>query len=95
MRTCLDGRPPPSAIERINDPKALLPAAQVHGDRYPRWLLEAIDWAMALAPLDRPQAASELRDVLLAHSKEVLAEWGDSQTSSSLSQRDRSDLSDF
>ena len=95
MRTCLDGRPPPSAIERINDAGVLLPAVRAYDGRYPRWLLEAIDWAMALAPLDRPQTASELRDVLLAHGPEVLADWGDSEASGPPSQRERSDFSDF
>jgi hypothetical protein len=82
-------------MERINDPNALPPAVRAYEGRYPRWLLEAIDRAMALAPLDRPQTASELRDALLAHSQEVLADWGDSEASGPPSQRERSDFSGF
>jgi len=95
MRTCLDGRPPPSAIERINNPKALVPAVQAYAGRYPGWLLEAIDWAMALAPLARPQTAGELRAVLLAQGAEILRDWGDSEVSGSASQQERSDFSNF
>lgn len=95
MRTCLDGRPPPSAIERINDAAALTPAVQAHRGRYPDWLLEAIDWAMALAPLQRPQTASELRDALLAHAPEALSDWGEGEASGAPSQQGRSDFSDF
>jgi hypothetical protein len=70
-------------------------AVKAYEGRYPLWLLEAIDWAMALAPLDRPQTASELRDALLTHAQEILAEWSDSEASGPASQRERSDFSGF
>jgi hypothetical protein len=64
MRTCIEGRPPPSAVERhAND--TLLPAVEAFGRRYPRHILEAIDSAMEIDPSKRPQSAGLLRDALL------------------------------
>jgi serine/threonine protein kinase len=59
MRTCLDGKSPPTAIERhAND--TLKPTVELYGQRYPLPMLEAIDWAMAIDAPDRPQDAREL-----------------------------------
>ncbi|MBF0256120.1 MAG: serine/threonine protein kinase [Gammaproteobacteria bacterium] len=59
MRTCLDGKSPPTAIERhAND--NLKPAAVIYRKRYPAHLLQAIDWAMAIDAPDRPRNAREL-----------------------------------
>jgi serine/threonine protein kinase len=59
VRACIEGRTPPTAIERhAND--TLEPAVTAFGDRYPMYLLEGIDWAMELDPLQRPQNAGEL-----------------------------------
>ncbi|MES9929132.1 MAG: serine/threonine-protein kinase, partial [Candidatus Thiodiazotropha sp. 6PDIVS] len=43
MRACLDGKAPPSAIERHAKEK-LKPAARIYRRRYPAAMLEAIDW---------------------------------------------------
>jgi serine/threonine protein kinase len=64
MRACIEGAPPPPAIERQKE-DPLPPAAQLFRDRYPGFLLEAIDWAMALNPKDRPQTAADLRHALM------------------------------
>ena len=64
MRACIEGRSPPASVERVeNDP--LEPAVRGFASRYPRHLLEAIDWAMAVEPAQRPQSAADLRDALL------------------------------
>lgn len=59
MRTCIEGQPPPPAIERQpNDP--LTPMKQLYRNRYPLFLLEAIDWSMTMDPAERPQDARQL-----------------------------------
>jgi serine/threonine protein kinase len=63
MRACLDGKAPPSAIERHAKEK-LKPAARVYRRRYPTFLLEAIDWAMEIDYTKRPQNAGELLEAL-------------------------------
>ncbi len=63
MRSCMDGRAPPSALER-RERDALRPAAQAHARRYPRALLAAVDWAMEVDPLLRPQTAEALLEAL-------------------------------
>jgi serine/threonine protein kinase len=59
MRACLDGKAPPSAIERHAKDK-LKPASRVYRRRYPSYLLEAIDWSMEIDHEKRPQNAGEL-----------------------------------
>jgi serine/threonine protein kinase len=63
MRACIEGRPPPSAIAR-HAKDTLAPASQLFKRRYPSFLLEAIDWAMEVDPLLRPQNAGELLEAL-------------------------------
>ncbi|RMG36178.1 MAG: serine/threonine protein kinase [Gammaproteobacteria bacterium] len=64
MRACIEGKPPPSAVERhAND--ELEPAVDLFSERYPRHLLEAVDWAMRVEATERPQSALELRKALL------------------------------
>lgn len=63
MRACLDGKAPPSAIERHAKDK-LKPACRVYRRRYPSFLLEAIDWAMQIEYSQRPQNAGELLSAL-------------------------------
>jgi hypothetical protein len=43
----------------------MLPAVKVGENRYPRYLLECIDWALEIYPKDRPQNAKELQEGLL------------------------------
>lgn len=59
MRTCLDAKSPPTAIER-HASDTLKPAVSLFGQRYPLHVLEAIDWAMAVDAADRPQNARDL-----------------------------------
>ncbi|MBT3016563.1 MAG: serine/threonine-protein kinase [Candidatus Thiodiazotropha endolucinida] len=63
MRACLDGKAPPSAIERHAKEK-LKPAARIYRRRYPASMLEAIDWAMEIEYEKRPQDAGELLQAL-------------------------------
>jgi serine/threonine protein kinase len=65
MRMCLDGTFPPSAPDRAErDP--LIPAVKAFRRRYSPALLEAIDWAMAMVPEQRPQSVDEFLSVLSA-----------------------------
>jgi serine/threonine protein kinase len=59
MRTCIEGKPPPPAIER-HAQDTLKPAVDAFKRRYPQSLLECIDWSMEVDPLLRPQNAGEL-----------------------------------
>jgi len=63
IRTCIEGKAPPPAVERQREDK-LRPAKQEFRDRYPLFLLEAVDWAMDMDPGRRPQAAGELLESL-------------------------------
>ncbi|MCG6966896.1 MAG: serine/threonine protein kinase [Chromatiaceae bacterium] len=64
MRACIEGKPPPSAVER-HAHDALVPAIDAFGRRYPREILESVDWAMRIDAAQRPQSADALRDALL------------------------------
>jgi serine/threonine protein kinase len=55
MRMCLDGTFPPAAPERVGHDQ-LIPAVKAFRRRYSPALLEAIDWAMAMVPEQRPQS---------------------------------------
>ena len=68
MRACIEGKPPPSAVERHAD-DLLVPAIELFGQRYPREILESIDWAMQVDAEYRPRSAAELRDALLGRSE--------------------------
>jgi serine/threonine protein kinase len=72
MRMCLDGQTPPPAPERQNK-DTLVPAIKAGKRKYPTYLLQAIDAAMALEPEDRPQSADALRDWLLSGGGESAA----------------------
>jgi serine/threonine protein kinase len=64
MRACIEGRTPPASIDRAKE-DTLVPAVREFASRYPRHVLEAIDWAMAVESAQRPQSAADLRDALL------------------------------
>lgn len=64
MRTCLDGKAPPTSIER-HAKDTLKPAAIVFKQRYPMHMLEAIDWSMEIEARQRPQNAHELLQAFL------------------------------
>ncbi len=58
MRTCIEGSSPPPSNQRKEKDK-LRPAASVFRRRYSTNLLEALDWAMEIDPLLRPQSVDE------------------------------------
>ncbi len=62
MRTCLDNKIPVPAQDRALE-DTLIPAVKAFKKKYPEYLLNAIDWAMALQPEDRPQSVAELLKV--------------------------------
>jgi serine/threonine protein kinase len=59
MRACIEGKSPPSAVER-HAKDVMQPVTKIFAGRYPRYLLEVIDWAMEVDPLLRPQNAGEM-----------------------------------
>ncbi len=64
MRVCLDGKIPPPAVDRaVKD--SLISATKAYKRKYPEYLLQAIDWAMEIAPEARPQSIEELQQALL------------------------------
>lgn len=63
MRACMEGRTPPPSMERQRS-DTLIPATSELKNRYPMFLLEAVDWAMAMEPEQRPQDAGELLEAL-------------------------------
>lgn len=63
MRACIEGSSPVSAKERDIKDK-LRPAASAFKRRYSQSLLEAIDWAMEMDPLLRPQNVDEFLQAL-------------------------------
>lgn len=64
MRACIEGKPAPSAVER-HAKDTLVPAIEAFSNRYPREILEAIDWAMQIDPSRRADSAGQLRDAML------------------------------
>ena len=66
IRTCMEGRIPLPSIDRQSDDK-LIPAAVELKSRYPEFLLEAVDWSMAMDPTQRPQDAGVLLAALSRH----------------------------
>lgn len=63
MRACLDGKVPQSSPDRASQDE-MGSALKIHKRKYPDYLLEAIDWAMALRPEDRPQTVAALAAAL-------------------------------
>ncbi len=63
MRACIDGAAPPPAEERrMSD--SMRPAVEQFRRRYSTPLLHAIDWAMEVDPLHRPQNVDQLLDAM-------------------------------
>jgi serine/threonine protein kinase len=63
MRACIDGAAPPAAEER-RAKDTMRPAAEAFRKRYSAALLAAIDWAMDIDPLHRPQNVDELLEAM-------------------------------
>jgi serine/threonine protein kinase len=63
MRTCMEGKPPmPSPKRREKD--TMRPATNAFKKRYNQGLLEAVDWAMEVDPMLRPQSVEQLLESL-------------------------------
>jgi serine/threonine protein kinase len=63
MRACIEGAaPPPSGERAVKD--AMKPAAAAFRKRYSQSLLHAIDWAMEVDPLARPQNVDQLLEAM-------------------------------
>jgi hypothetical protein len=63
MRACLEGVSPPSSPAR-REQDTLRPAASAFKKKYSPHLLEAVDWAMEVDPLLRPQSVDKLIEAL-------------------------------
>ena len=63
MRACLEGRAPMAAKDRVDKDK-MTPAVTAFKRRYPQSLLQALDWAMEMDPLLRPQSVAEFLEVI-------------------------------
>lgn len=66
IRTCMEGRTPQPAPERQKEDK-VIPAKEALKERYPGFLLDAVDWSMSMDAAKRPQDAAELFDILAPH----------------------------
>ncbi len=63
MRTCMSGQPPLSSTKR-RERDSMRPAVHAFRKNYPHWLLKAVDWAMELDPMLRPQSVEQLQALL-------------------------------
>lgn len=63
MRACLEGVSPPHSPDR-REKDTMKPAASLFKKKYSQYLLEAVDWAMEVDPLLRPQSVDELVEAL-------------------------------
>lgn len=63
MRACLEGVSPPHAPAR-REKDMLRPAVSAFKKKYSQYLLEAVDWAMEVDPLLRPQSVDKLIEAL-------------------------------
>lgn len=70
MRTCIAGKTPPPSVDR-HGKDTLQPAKREFRDRYPLYLLEAVDWAMEMDPGKRPKDAGELLRALKQFTDEL------------------------
>jgi serine/threonine protein kinase len=66
IRTCMEGRTPQPAPDRQKEDK-MVPTVEALKDRYPAFLLEAVDWSLSMDASKRPQDAAELLAVLAKH----------------------------
>lgn len=73
MRACIEGKPPPAAKDR-HERETMKSARSSFSKRYSNTLLDAIDWAMEVDPLLRPQNVADFRRALLADPTEIEAE---------------------
>lgn len=70
IRTCMEGKPPlPSPKRREKD--TMRQAVNAFKKRYGQKLLEAVDWAMEVDPMLRPQSVEELLEPLRAQFEQL------------------------
>jgi serine/threonine protein kinase len=63
MRACIEGvAPPPAEERRMQD--TMKPAVEAFRKGYSKKLMAAIDWAMEVDPMYRPQSVDELLDAM-------------------------------
>ena len=62
------GRKPPEAVNRIHG-DSLVPARQLGQGRYSKDFLDAVDWALALHPEDRPRCVIDLQKALTGQAR--------------------------
>lgn len=67
MRACLEGVSPPHAPER-RERDTMKPAVSLFRKKYSNYLLEAVDWAMEVDPLLRPQSVDKLIEAINGNS---------------------------
>lgn len=70
MYFCISSKRPPVSVDRYqtmlkHNADSMTPATKVGDGRYPRYLLECIDWALEIYSKDRPSTAQELQEGLL------------------------------
>lgn len=63
IRTCMEGTPPMSSTKR-RERDTMRPAVTAFKKHYSQALLEAVDWAMEVDPILRPQKATQLIEAL-------------------------------
>ncbi len=63
LRTCMEGCTPPPAIDRHQEDQLILAMIELK-NRYPSFLLKAVDWSMSIDPTKRPQDVGELLNAL-------------------------------
>ena len=63
MRACMDLKIPPASTDRVKQDSLPL-ASKTYKRKYPEYLLNAVDWAMAIYPEQRPQSVAELARAL-------------------------------
>ncbi|MGJ0492867.1 serine/threonine protein kinase [Methylobacter sp.] len=65
MRACIEYKPLIPAPDRARQ-DTLVPAVKAFRNKFPEFLLKAIDWAMELRPEKRPQSVAQLQQALAA-----------------------------
>lgn len=63
IRACIEGTPPPSSTKR-REKDTMKPASNAFKKKYSQELLKAIDWAMEVDPMIRPQNVESLLNEL-------------------------------
>lgn len=63
MRACIEGVSPPHAPAR-REKDTMRPAASIFKKNYSNYLLAAVDWAMEVDPLLRPQSVEQLVEAI-------------------------------